>query len=405
MTAERQQFKRQMKSLWGLVFVVLFLPGCQGTLNSFFSTPKLASYRAVSVQKGDTLYSIARRYDVNVRDLITVNGIKPPFKIYPGQGIRLPEKRLHIVRKFETVETIARDRHISQNELVRVNGLKPPYKLFENQRLKLPSPYSDNVRIGSIQNPKQSRLKTQNQAFVAQNSSPVPAQTKPVSQKGQPGQKVFKAGDESWKSEFVAPEPKPAARDLVTQKSSEPLLPGPETSPLVAESPEKPQRDTYKVATSVIAPVAPIKPLKWGSGSASSQTSASNQVATGPIQFKWPIRGKLLSQYGSLQNGLKNDGVNIKAKSGAAVRASETGTVVYSGNALKGYGNLVLMKHRKGYITTYAHLKSAKIRKGQVVKRGQILGYIGSTGNVKSPQLHFEIRKKRQTLDPIKFLK
>lgn len=374
--------------------------GCHSPLESLFSKPHIASYRAVAVRKGDTLYAISRRHDVNVRDLIRVNNIKSPFRIYPGQAIRLPEKRIHIVRKFETVSSIARDRHISQNELVRINELRPPFTVYENQRLKLPSPYHQAPVSKSRQVVKQSLKKKKEIGQPLQTTISPPlleTYSKPT---------PYKPGDDSWKAEFVAPD-----SNGVAIKPSRPGF-----DPEIHQKPRRQENITkslapkipdYPTAKSMLADTPPPKPLVGNQGSThriqpTIDTPEINQNA--PLRFKWPIRGDLVSKYGALQNGLKNDGINIKTKHGAAIRASEHGTIVYAGNALKGYGNLVLMRHRQGYITTYAHLKSTKIRKGQTVTRGQIIGYAGATGNVKSPQLHFEIRKKRQTLDPASLL-
>ena len=120
--------------------------------------------------------------------------------------------------------------------------------------------------------------------------------------------------------------------------------------------------------------------------------------------FEWPVQGRLLSSYGAKKGGLFNDGINIGAPKGTAVRAAENGVVVYSGNELKGFGNLVLVKHDGGFVSAYAHLEKSLVKKGVIVSKGEGLGTVGSTGSVNTPQLHFEIRKNGKALDPKKYL-
>lgn len=120
--------------------------------------------------------------------------------------------------------------------------------------------------------------------------------------------------------------------------------------------------------------------------------------------FLRPVDGQILSDFGPKNGGLHNDGMNIYAAKGTPVKAAENGVVVYSGNALKGSGNLVLVRHDGGYVTAYAHLDQANVAKGAILKRGQTLGTVGSTGNVSRPQLHFEIRKGTKAINPANYI-
>lgn len=126
---------------------------------------------------------------------------------------------------------------------------------------------------------------------------------------------------------------------------------------------------------------------------------APTPVAT-TINFAWPVSGRVVSDFGSTSNGGRNDGINIAAAEGAPIHASAAGTVTYAGDGLKGYGNLVLVKHADGYTTAYAHAQRLVVAKGDTVARGQVIGYVGQTGDVTSPQLHFEIRSNTKPLNP-----
>jgi murein DD-endopeptidase MepM/ murein hydrolase activator NlpD len=131
------------------------------------------------------------------------------------------------------------------------------------------------------------------------------------------------------------------------------------------------------------------------------QTATANAAAP---QFRWPVRGRVISGFGPMTNGQQNDGINLAVPEGTAVRAAEDGVVAYSGNELKGYGNLVLVRHNNGFVTAYAHASELMVKKGDNVRRGQIIARSGGTGTVPMPQLHFEIRKGSVPVDPMQFL-
>ena len=127
--------------------------------------------------------------------------------------------------------------------------------------------------------------------------------------------------------------------------------------------------------------------------------------ATGALPtFRWPARGKVITAYGSKANGKANDGINLAVPEGTPIKAAEDGVVAYSGNELKGYGNLVLIRHSNGYVTAYAHASELMVRRGDTIKRGQVIAKSGQSGEVTSPQLHFEIRKGSSPVDPLQFL-
>ena len=120
--------------------------------------------------------------------------------------------------------------------------------------------------------------------------------------------------------------------------------------------------------------------------------------------FKWPISGKVIVTYGVKSAGRRNDGINIKAPVGSPVRAAMSGKVIYKGNELPAWGNLVLVKHKNGWTTAYAHLEKFFVNLGAELKSGDILGSVGKTGNVDDYQLHFQVRKNSKPLDPLKYL-
>jgi len=117
------------------------------------------------------------------------------------------------------------------------------------------------------------------------------------------------------------------------------------------------------------------------------------------------VRGRVVSNFGAKDKGLHNDGINIMAPKGTPVRAVENGVVAYAGNELRGFGNLLLVKHSGGWITAYAHNDTLLVKRGDKVGKGQVISKVGSSGSVTIPQLHFELRRGKKLYDPRKYLK
>jgi len=127
-------------------------------------------------------------------------------------------------------------------------------------------------------------------------------------------------------------------------------------------------------------------------------------IVSNKTDYLWPVKGKILSKYGLLAKGLRNDGINISANKGDPVFASKDGKVVYAGNEIQAFGNLILIKHYDNKTTAYAHLDKIKVKKGQTVKKGEVIAVLGNSGKVSKPQLHFELRDSNGPLNPLKYL-
>ena len=121
-------------------------------------------------------------------------------------------------------------------------------------------------------------------------------------------------------------------------------------------------------------------------------------------RFGWPVVGRVISAFGEQDGGQRNDGINIDVVEGTPVKAAEAAVVAYAGNQIRGFGNLVLLKHSDGWMTTYAHNRKILVKRGERVEKGQIIAESGATGSVKTPQLHFEVRQSKKAVDPMKYL-
>jgi murein DD-endopeptidase MepM/ murein hydrolase activator NlpD len=161
--------------------------------------------------------------------------------------------------------------------------------------------------------------------------------------------------------------------------------------PAPAQQPQQPQQQVASIAPDTATAPAPA---------AASDPVQSAAVGT----FRWPVRGRIISGFGKKPNGERNDGINLAVPEGTAVKAAEDGTVIYSGNELKSYGNLILVRHAGGWVSAYAHNKELKVARGAQVRRGEIVALSGMSGGVTTPQVHFELRREATPVDPISYL-
>jgi murein DD-endopeptidase MepM/ murein hydrolase activator NlpD len=284
------------------------------------------------------------------------------------------------VQGNENIYTIAHEHNVSMRELIVLNNLKPPFEVRPGQTLTLPA--------GGT-------------SFAGGMPAPAAAPLAPVEQAP-----VEPAGVSSQELAPIAappspPSPAPTPPQSLQQPSTAPqslLMQQPITQPI-----------PVPVATMQAEPVAalnhPLPPTKqvattMGTAGATAVPAATAAAGAGAINMIWPVQGPILSGYGAKGAGLSNDGVNIGAPKGAPVVASAAGTVVYAGNEMKGFGNLVLIRHQKDWVTAYAHLDRVLVRKDQVVDQGDMIGTVGKTGNVPTPQLHFETRMGDKAVDP-----
>ena len=291
-----------MKNLY--IFFFLLVMSCESYL---YNDYKIIDYKKkinrdytlkknfYEVRKGDNLFSISRKYNIPIQELIKVNKIQEPYKIFPKQNIFIPLNQMHMVVKGETLYSISRYYETTVFTLAKYNNIKNV----------------NNIKVGEkLIIPKRSK-------------------------------KINKIKKKKWDSNFK--------KNIEKKKNT--IL-----------------RD--------------------------KQNS----------KFIWPVKGKLLSKYGKSKEGFYNDGINIDSKKGTKVISSQAGKVIYCGNEIPGYGNLILIKHSKNWITAYAHLNEVFTKKGKNVGKGEMIGSVGNTGNVRLPQLHFEIRKGKESVNPLKLL-
>ncbi len=335
---------------------------------------------ALVVASGDTLYELARRYGVPVRDLIDANGLKPPYVLQVGQRLTLPSARYHTVSRGDTLYSVSRMYQVDMAELARANELKAPFSVRLGQRLKLPGADASEVQVQV-------------------------ASAAPVVSAGAPARPPLPAARPPRAATTSMPAgPAASSPAIAPRMEASPTPTAAEASPMQAQS--KPQSEPPALPPPAAKPasVARVEPAPPAS-SVTRQTAATVPPAAEPparsaARFAWPVRGSIVSDFGPKAGGLHNDGINIGAPHGTTVVAAENGVVAYAGNELKGFGNLLLIRHSDGWVSAYAHLDEIKVARGAKVKRGQRIGSVGSTGAVTSPQLHFELRRGSRAVDP-----
>ncbi len=288
-----------------------------------------------------------------------------------------------MVRNGETLWSIAQRYRLSQRDIIDLNGLQPPYHLADGQRLRLPPPmeyrvgHNDTLTgIARMYGVPSSKLAQVNNIAAPYRLQQGQALRIPSTVKRQQEQKRIVAATQkeiaaTSRANTQPPQPQPARNTTTAiREAPKPVIVG-------------------KPPTRTIRQLPP------------PQTTVSKVSRQG---FIWPVQGKIISSYGPKAGHLHNDGINIAAPRGTAVAAAADGTVAYVGDALSGYGNLVLLRHDNGMVTAYAHLDRVTVTKGMRMRQGQAIGTVGSTGTVASAQLHFEIRKGIETLDPKRYL-
>jgi murein DD-endopeptidase MepM/ murein hydrolase activator NlpD len=321
----------------------------------------------IIVGTSDTLDVLAKRYHVTPQAIMAANGYKGPRALSPGQQLVIPHPGAVAAAPAPVMAPVAAAPAMAPKPVAAVAA--PPSSHFVNRGDTLASIARKNhisaaelARANGLAPSAKLKLGTKltvpgaKTAAVAAPLAPAPVAAAPVAAALQP---VAAAPAPTTKMAAVA---QPAQSARLAQAT--------------ANIEEKPAEPPAKAA----------------------ETTSSLPT------FRWPVRGKVITSYGAKTNGKSNDGINVAVPEGTPVKAAEDGVVAYSGNELKGYGNLVLVRHSNGYVTAYAHASELLVKRGDPIKRGQVIAKSGQSGEVASPQLHFEIRKGSSPVDPLQFL-
>jgi murein DD-endopeptidase MepM/ murein hydrolase activator NlpD len=348
--------------------VASYAPPAQPQLETTSAVPAQRSIAAarpaggtkIIVGTSDTLDIIARRYHVTPAEILAANGYKGPRALAPGQQLVIPHPGAVAAAAPAPVAVSAAPPMVAPKPVAAMPAPAASSVHFVNHGETLASIARQNhISIGELAHANglqpSSALKLGARLTVPGKSVAMAAPVAPVATVPQ----------------AVAAVPMPAPTKVATA--------GPVQSARLAQANPAPEEKQEE----------PARP---------AETTSSLPT------FRWPARGKVITSYGAKTNGKSNDGINIAVPEGTPIKAAEDGVVAYSGNELKGYGNLVLVRHSNGYVTAYAHASELMVKRGDPIKRGQVIAKSGQSGEVGSPQLHFEIRKGSSPVDPLQFL-
>lgn len=349
---------------------------------------------AIQVKQGDTLFGLSKRYHASVAELMSVNGLSSP-NLKPGQTLYLPAGKnaskkpltrtgqakvtataspvaqpmtppspavlakydgTYTVKKGDSLYALSLQMKVPMAELQQVNGIADVRKVRPGAILKVPS------SSALAQAPAAAAPGTASVAAVPAEAAKVPAAV---------------AQAESARAAPVA------------------------NQPVVINAKKVAAIDMTRSDTAPETEAAPVAPVEKG---AAGPSAAAGAAGSAMGKLRWPAKGKVIGQFGPRPDGTHNDGVNLSVPQGTEVHAAEAGEVAYSGSELKGYGNLILVRHPNGWITAYAHNDELLAKRGDKVKRGQVLAKAGKSGQVDQPQVHFELRQGSKPVDPTPFM-
>ncbi|PKR90846.1 peptidase M23 [Pleomorphomonas diazotrophica] len=312
-----------------------------------------------------------------VRPAQTAGLPPPPTGAVPAVQPWTPSNGTTVtVKPGDSVQVLARRYGVAESSLLAANGLVAGAQLTPGQNIVIPAYGQQNAAVA---------------APTASATAPGPqilGQLPPVK----------------------PPVPKSVSSQVAAAAPGKPGLP-PTTNVAMATP------STATDANSGLLPPAGNAPGKQANQQtaalAPSQTQPSVKATTPTSSgvesaadgsFRWPVRGRVISAFGVKPGGERNDGINIEVPEGTPIKAAEGGQVIYAGNELKGFGNLVLVKHSNGFVSAYAHASEVLVQRGDSILRGQTIAKVGATGNVSRPQLHFEIRNGNRPVDPLPYL-
>lgn len=311
---------------------------------------------AITVAPGETLNSISNRYGVPAAAIAQSNGFAPNAPVYPGQRVVIPRY------------------NYSGSSAPAAQAPQPPAKpvAVVNTTSHRTAPVPSGSGMTHVVGPGENLTiiarrygKSLTEIAAANNIQPY--------HKVRMGDRIIIPGQRN----AAAMQPAPAPQALPQQPNRMAMSQQPTNSARI---------------------VTPANEMPTDDSGANAEPSG------GAAGFRWPVRGRIIAGFGPKPTGQQNDGINLAVPEGTPVKAADDGVVAYAGNELKGYGNLVLIRHANGFVTAYAHASELMVKRGDSIKRGQVIAKSGQTGNVSSPQLHFEIRKGSSPVDPMQHL-
>lgn len=332
----------------------------------------------VIVAPGETVSALSTRYGVPESAILSANGLSGARDVSPGRRLVIPV--------YSATGTAQPGRTSQAPSEPEHRG-----RVVATSRLPAKSPFKV-ARADPAGRPVAETPRTHPRPGQTAKATPAPI-TKSVAKAGSKAAQPRVA-----QAEPIAPAKTVKPEKVAAAKPEKVALAKPEK--VAASKPEKLETKAQKIAK--VEPSAPVpEPVKAPAAPAKEPENTGALVQGTGSEFRWPARGRVIAGFGGSGG---NEGINIAVPDGTPVKAAGDGTVAYAGSEVKGYGNLVLIRHENGYVSAYAHNGDVEVKRGQKVTRGQTIAKSGQSGNVTSPQLHFEIRKGSTPVDPMRYL-
>lgn len=351
----------------------------------------IAGGETIEVQPGDTLYGLSRRHSVSLSELMAVNNLSKPM-IKPGQRLVLPAAGA----ERPSAERPSRFAALQRDTMS--DASPPPSMPAPRVQPSFDSPTASPDTLdrygGSY------TVKAGDSLYNIARSYKVPfTQLQQVNgitdvRKVRPGTVLRVPGAQPSAVETIAEAP--AAEAKTEQQTAPAFAPADRDGQAVSVGPPE--------APSSSASPRILNENKRVAARTDTATDASPPLQGDTAKLRWPATGKIIAGFGPRPDGTNNDGINLSVPLGTDVKAAEGGVVAYAGSELKGYGNLVLIRHENGWVTAYAHNEELMVSRGDTVRRGQVIAKAGKSGTVDQPQVHFELRQDAKPVDPTPFM-
>lgn len=373
----------------------------------------------VTAQHGDTVDSLSRRYGVPANAIAQVNGFAGGGALQPGQRVLMPVYGSNAPAPVAAapqpvapppaapVRQIAISKPAASPAHVPMPAAAPTHVAARPAVAPTPIPAPDRRVAAAPSAPEPGGVKLVGDYTVRRGDTLASvARTYGVSERALKERNGLKSSSLQPGQHLLLP----AGTKLMLKTSQAPAKAVMPDAPMPAPVREVAQAPIAKPATTASVKSTPSSTAKIDQRAAETIAVAKEPAVEEPTgsaaagSFRWPVRGRVISEFGSKPNGEKNEGINLAVPEGTSVKAADDGEVIYSGNELKGYGNLVLVRHHNGYVTAYAHASELLVNRGDKISRGQIIARAGATGSVSQPQLHFELRKGQKAIDPRPYL-
>ncbi|MBD0427281.1 peptidoglycan DD-metalloendopeptidase family protein [Aquisalinus flavus] len=341
----------------------------------------------ITVQPGDTVFALSRRYGAKPAAIIEANDLSAPYALDIGQELLIPGLA---DAAPATIATYTEESEAQEEAPVR------PVTVSLQTETQEETTQAELMAEQPAAQPAAQPVRSIDAAYAEQAMGMTTHMV-------EPGNTLFSIAKSYGLDVSAVAEANNIEAPYALSIGQELVIPSTAAGATASlSSRPAPSAETQEMASRAINPIYEPEQIAEADA-ANEQTEASYSLpkSSEKSRFEWPLQGRVIMSYGMSDDGRRNDGINIAAPVGTPIRSVDDGEVVYRGSELEGYGNLLLIKHTDGWVSAYAHTDAILVNKGDKIRKGQIIAKVGTTGSVDQPQLHFELRHELKPTDPI----